>query len=217
MHYEHEKFLAADAAETQNQNQNTATTTMPTETDNATQSKVHPPTAAIDLISNLAEKFATAHAALAERVGEAHELMEMVRRQHLRPLTKAVAKAQEARANLLAMVESMPHLFVKPRTLVIHGIRCGFKKGQDKLEVTNVADTIQIIRTHLPDLAPALVRQPAPELAKAALGTLTDAQLAQIGVTVVPGKDETVAVSTTTNVDRLVAALLADPTETPEG
>lgn len=216
MDYEHEKFLAAEAAE--NQPQTTTTDTMPTDTDTTTtQSKVHPPTAPITLISTLAEKFAAAHAALAERVSEAHELMEMVRKQHLKPITKAVEKAQEARANLVAMIESMPHLFVKPRTLVIHGIRCGFKKGQDKLVVTSVADTVQMIRTHLPDLAAALIRQPAPELSKAALGTLPDAQLAQLGITTVAGKDETVAVSTLTNVDRLVAALLADPTETPEG
>ena len=81
---------------------------------------------------------------------------------------------------LSAAIEAAPHLFTKPKTLTIEGIRVGYVKGKGKIEWDNPATVCQLIRRHLPDQADALIiTKESPS--KPALAALTTCQIRKIG------------------------------------
>lgn len=196
MDFEHNKFLELD---------NPTTTTM---NDTAT-----PPPATLADIANLTGKLQEAHTKLCEAVTEMNHDIELVRQSHLSRLKRCVARAKELRSAVIAAIESTPALFIKPKSLILHGIKVGFKKLPDGILITDEATTIDLITTHCPELLPTLVRT-TEALNKKHLATLPPDTLQQIGVSIEPGAEETMAVPVDSNVDRLVKALMADEPET---
>ena len=45
-----------------------------------------------------------------------------------------MANVAQADANLKAAIEQAPGLFVKPRTIVLHGLKLGYQKGKGKID-----------------------------------------------------------------------------------
>lgn len=154
-------------------------------------------------------RYADARDLLAERVQALQNDIEQAKRRKLPGIKKAVAAAAEARDKLQAAIEESPELFVKPRTLVIAGIRVGYTKGAGKLTFDDPARVVALIRRHYPDQAEALIKITETPIRKA-LGNLSVAELKRIGVTVEETGDQVVIKPADSDVDKLVNALLAD-------
>lgn len=146
---------------------------------------------------------------LAERVQDLEAEVEKLKRRRLPGIKSAVHAAAQARDELSAHIEAHPHLFERPRTVVIAGIRVGLMKGKGKIEFDDKARVLRLIRKHLPDQVDSLVRVTEAPVKKA-LGNLSTAELKRIGCTVEETDDQIVIKPVDGNVDKLVSALLKE-------
>ena len=163
----------------------------------------------IDKIQRLTREYAYARDKLADRVAALQAEIEATKRQYMRGIKNAVRAASEARDKLHSAIEQNPHLFKRPRTLVVNGIRIGIQKGKGQVVYDDPAKLIELIRKHYPERADALiVTRETP--VKKALATLSVAELKKIGARVEESGDQVVIRATDTEVDKLVAALLRD-------
>lgn len=144
---------------------------------------------------------------VSERVQALEEEYAAARRRHLRGIKQAVAATNDARDRLAATLEDNRDAFTKRRTRVLHGVKIGFQKAKGKVSWTSPAQVLQLIRKHLPERAPQLIRT-KEEPVKTAIAELPTADLKRIGCTVTDSGDEMVIRPTDSETDKLVDALL---------
>lgn len=160
-------------------------------------------------IEQLTRTYADARDLLTSRVQVLQDEIEAARRRKLAGIKAAVASVAAAHDALHAAIEAEPDLFVKPRTLVLSGIRVGYTKGKGKLAFDDPAKVVALIRKHFPDQADVLVAT-KEEPVKKALSQLSGAELKRVGVTMTDTDDQVVIKATDDAVDKLVAQLLAE-------
>jgi len=168
-------------------------------------------TQSVDLgtIEKLCRKFRDEYNALAERCQTMNEEIEAVKRRRLQGIKSAVARANDARSELEQAIELAPHLFEKPKTMVIAGIRVGFTKQKGRLVFDDGGKVVALIRKHLPEQFDNLVSVKETPL-KGGLQQLSGAELKKIGVQIEADVDQVVVKSTDTEVDKLVNALISE-------
>lgn len=174
------------------------------------------PTAASEVslaaIEGKARLYADRRDDLAGVVRVLNDQVEALKRSALPEIKRAVARAAEAHGKLRDLVEGAPGLFVKPRTVIFHGIKVGFEKGKGKLVFENGDRVCELINKHFPELTEALIIvSQAPN--RKALGELAAADLKRLGVTVEDTGDQVVIRPTDTAVDKVVNALLKEAVE----
>jgi len=162
-------------------------------------------------IERRAKLFADAHAALATEVALLNDKLEAAKREHLADIRRLVDRCAERHSMLRALLELSPELFLKPRTLVLHGIEVGWRKQKGSLRIPDPERTIELIHKLLPRLADTLLRvTETPD--KRALADLPCADARRIGVEIIDATDEIVIKPTDSEVDKIVTALLKDAT-----
>jgi hypothetical protein len=154
-----------------------------------------------------AKQFAEARNLLAERVTTLQDALDALKRSNLPGIRKAVARCAELEAQLTEMVAESPELFVRPKTVVLHGIKLGYEKGKGGIHIEDEAKVIQLIRKRLPELAEQLIKTEEHAL-KNGLAQLTVQQLKSIGCTVIEAGERVVIRAVDKDVDKLVTALL---------
>lgn len=159
-----------------------------------------------------AKKLAEARAALAEDLQALQEETERLKRACLPKVKRGVARAAQLTAELLALVEGAPELFVRPKSVILHGLRLGYRKEAGKIEWDDGERVVELIRRHYPEQFDVLVKTTHRPV-KDALAQLPAVDLKRLGVRV--GEDgEVVFVKPVDSaVDRMVDALLKDATE----
>lgn len=160
-------------------------------------------------IEALTRDYARAHECLTERVKSLEEERSKITRQRMPGIKSAAVQIAEAHALLKAAIEAGPHLFQKPRTLVIHGVKVGLQKGKGEIKFANPENVIRLIRKHLSDQEDQLIAT-KESLVKAALSKLSIAELKKIGCQIVDTDDQVVIKAATAEIDKLVSALLAE-------
>ncbi len=165
------------------------------------------------------EKKTTAYASerqvLTARVQALQEAMEKLRKEHMPKIKLAVGKCAERHADVKALIEANPGLFVKPKTQVFAGIKVGYKKGGGSMDWDDDAQVVKLIRKHLPDQADLLIKTKETP-SKEALENVPASDLKKIGVTLTGAGDQVFIKATDSAVDKLVKALLADAEEDAE-
>ncbi len=164
-------------------------------------------------IERLTREFADARERLSGTVRTLEDRIEALKRQYLPGIRKQVGLAREKKSVLAAAIGDSPELFVKPRTVVISGIKIGFEKGKGSLGWESDEVVVKLIRKHFPGDADILIKTKETPLKKA-LSALSVADLKKIGVTVEETGDVVVIRPTDSEVDKLVDALLKDIDET---
>lgn len=122
-------------------------------------------------------------------------------------LRRQMAKLAELEQGLRDAVEAAPHLFIKPKTVVLHGMKVGFEKGPGRIVFDDPDQVVNLIDKKLPELAEVLViteRKPN----RKAMAQLTVQQLRALGATVEDAGDRVVVRAVNTDIDKLVLALL---------
>lgn len=154
---------------------------------------------------------ALAREKLACLVGALNEGIQAIKRGHMVRIKAAVNHAAESHDALRALIEEAPELFIKPRSVVFHGIKLGYQKGKGKIEWDNADRVVALIRKHFPEQASMLIVT-TEKPAKEALNNLTASELKKIGISVVEGDDAVFIKPTDSAVDKMVDALLKDAT-----
>lgn len=158
-----------------------------------------------------AKKYAEAREHLAGIVAAMNEGIEAIKRDNMKRLKKAVNEAAEHHDALKTLIETAPECFVKPRSVVLHGIKLGFQKGKGKIEWDDADQVVRLIKKHYPEQADVLIAT-SEKPAKEALANLTAAELKKLGVSVTDGGDAVFIKPADSAVDKMVDALLKDAT-----
>lgn len=169
----------------------------------------------IETVDFRAKQFAEARRILNERVTACKAERDAVMRRHLRGIKGAATACAQYQAELRQELEAHPELFVKPRTITLHGIKVGFQKGKGRIEWADPAKVVELIRRHLGEEGAGLIKVTETPIREALLA-LDLATLKKIGCTVVETGDQVVIKDTEDAVDKLVARLLADAGEEAE-
>jgi hypothetical protein len=160
-----------------------------------------------------AKAYAEQRARLAELVTALDDGLKALKKDHLPGIKRALARAAEKHAELQALIEDAPGLFVKPRTVILHGVKIGYAKAKGVIEVADRARTVALIKRLFPDQAETLlIVDEKPN--KTALAQLQVADLKRLGCTVSDSGDVIVIKAVDSEVDRMVDALLADAVDT---
>ena len=153
--------------------------------------------------------YARQRESLAAAVTELNDAIESLKRKHIGVIKRRVAVAAEAHNELSDVIKSAPHLFEKPRSVIIAGIKVGYQKGKGVLTWTNGDRVCELIEKHFPEEYETLVKVSMTPV-KGALAQKSAADLRRIGVTVEDTGDQVLIKPTDTAVDKLVSALLAE-------
>lgn len=162
-------------------------------------------------IEKRARQYAEAREHLADIVAALNEGIETLKRSHMKRLKKAVADAAEHHDALKALIEAAPGCFIKPRSVVLHGIKLGFAKGKGKIEWADAEQVVRLIKKHFPEQAGVLIST-SERPARDALNGLTAAELKKIGISITEGGDAVFIKPADSQVDKMVEALLRDAT-----
>ena len=122
-----------------------------------------------------------------------------------------VAAEEKAAAfeHLMALIQSSPQLFLRPRSITVDGVKAGYRKESDSLDWDDEQVVIRRIQAMLPDQVDLLIRTQTSLVADA-LPQLDATVLRQIGVRQVSGSDQAFVNIGDSDVDKLVKAILAD-------
>jgi hypothetical protein len=163
-------------------------------------------------IEEAARRYAGARTTLAEICEAFNRDLAAAKSRYVGRLKRAVAFAKEREAELKASIEESAELFVKPKTVVFHGVKVGFQKAKGKLEFDDPDQVVKLIRKHFPEQADVLINT-TEKPAKEALGQLSAAELKRLGISVVESGDQVLVKDTTSEVDKMVEAFLKDEVE----
>lgn len=168
--------------------------------------------ATLEYIDEKAQRFAGVRAKLTEQVAALNDEIEAARKRHLRAIKRLVESAAEAHGELLEAIADSKGLFVRPKSLTLHGVRVGFRKGTGGIEFEDGDQVVELIEKKLPDLADVLIiTKKKPN--KDALEQLTVDELKKIGCTIEDTGDVPFIKDAASDVDKLVKALLKEATE----
>jgi len=159
-----------------------------------------------------AKALAEAREYLGAIVGDLETSIEALKRDRMRDLKAAVRAWSEQHDKMKALIEAHPELFAKPKSVVMHGIRLGYRKGTGGLEFDDDEQVVKLIRKHFPEQFDVLVKTKETPV-KDALSQLTVTELKKIGVTVEATGDVVFIKPTDGAVDKLVKALMKSATE----
>jgi len=160
-------------------------------------------------IERLTKDYADWREQLSTRVKTLEEEINQIKRRHVPAIKKTVGAVMERQAKLKAAIEESAGLFVKPRTMILHGIKIGYQKSKGKISWADDDQVIKLIKKHFPEQADVLIKLTEKPV-KDALQQLTAADLKRIGVTIDDDGDLVVIKSTDTEIDKFVEALLKD-------
>ena len=166
-------------------------------------------------IDTAAAQYAATHNVLVERVRALQQQIASLKALHLPGIRSATEAASNARDALAARIDGAPHLFERPRTLVIRGIQCGFRSTPEGVTWDDASVVVQRIREHIHRDQAELLIEVTEKPVKKALQRLQADDLRRIGVTLVPSVDQIVARPVADDVDKLVQALLDEAAAEP--
>lgn len=161
----------------------------------------------LEIFEHKTQRYAEARQHLADAVAALNVAIAELHRDHLPGIKRALNKAFKHENELRALVEVHPHLFTKPRTVVLNGVQIGYEKGKGVVVIDDAEQCLKLIDKKLPELADTLViteRKPS----KKAIARLNVQQLKAIGCSVTGADDRVVVRAVDSAVDKLVTALL---------
>jgi hypothetical protein len=169
--------------------------------------------AAINELEGLAKQYRNDRDIVAERVKTLNDEIRVIYSRRLAGIKSAVAQAKDRKAKLNESVQAHQDLFVKPRTMTLHGITFGLKKGAGKI-TWECDDEVIIERAEKlfkdDPAALALLIANKKTLQKDALKMLDGKLLAKLGAEVEGTGDVVVIKSSDSDVDKLVARVLKE-------
>lgn len=131
-----------------------------------------------------------------------------IERRLLPGLESAAIQVAESQQDLLHAISENKHLFEKPKSHVLHGLRCGLQKQKGTLDIPDPKAVIERIKKILPDRENDLInRTESP--AKKSLEKLDGGTLKRLGIGISDDMDVPFVKQTDTTAEKLIKAILA--------
>lgn len=166
--------------------------------------------ATLAAIEAATKSYADRRGLLALKIERLNTKIEELKRLYLPAIKELAADTANAKTQLEALIDDSRDLFVKPRSIIISGIKVGLQKGKGGLEYGDESTVIRLIRKHFPADQQELLIKTTEKVVKKALGELDVATLKKIGVTVQGTGDEILIKAADSDVDKIVSALLGE-------
>lgn len=110
-------------------------------------------------------------------------------------------------AALTEAISNNPDLFDKPKTRVFAGIKVGFRKGTDTVEIHDEDTTVKLIEENFPKEKSETLIKVEKSVIKSALKTLEKDELKKVGCDQKKGEETVVIASIESAVDKFITAL----------
>lgn len=160
-------------------------------------------------IEKQTQEFAEKRKCLETRVQRLKDEIEAVKRRHLPAVKIAAEDVAACQAALHETIKDSPDKFRKPKSLVIGGVRVGFKKEKGKILFEDEETVIRLIRKHLSAQEEQLIKT-TEKVLKGGLAHLSGAELKKIGVEVKADSDQVLIKPIGDDIDKFVSALLEE-------
>jgi len=160
-----------------------------------------------------ARTFSEKRTVVKELATDLQDKIAALQRQFMPRIRRAVEAATEAELDLRGLVEAAPGLFVKPKTVIFHGIKVGFVKGKGGITWDDADKVCGLIHRHYTGAAAEALLHITEKPDKEALAKLSVAELKKIGCEVTETEDAVVVKSTDSEIDKVVTALLKSAVE----
>ena len=168
--------------------------------------------ATLGKIEEAAKGYSKSHAALSHLMQDLELELSTIKQAYLPDIKSALKVAKKDHSVLNDLIEGSDDQFVKPRTITLHGIKCGLKKEKGKLVIANAESTCKLIKKNMEDSADVYIKTEEKPIKKA-LENLDAKMLKKIGVQVTSDSDVVVIKSIDSEIEKMVDALLADVEE----
>jgi hypothetical protein len=174
-----------------------------------TEPDVKPTLHEIEVVASI---YSIRRAALAGIVAAMTAEIDRIKRKHLSELKRTLAEVAEREADLRNKIAQRPDLFVRPRSVIMHGIKFGYNKSRGGIEYEDADQVIKLIRKHFPERADVLIIT-SERPAKEALEKLSGADLKRLGCTVKDTGDIVFVKPADSDVEKMVDVLLKGAVE----
>jgi hypothetical protein len=164
----------------------------------------------LEQIAKATRQYADARRELTALVDATNRRMRLIYEDNLAHIRKLLARANDSRDALETLILAAPEFFNRPRTIVLHGVRIGLRKGKGGLEWDDEDQVLRLIKKLLPEQADVLIRTTEQPI-KNALAELPAADLKRLGVCVEETGDVPVIQPADTAADKLVKAFFKTP------
>lgn len=130
-----------------------------------------------------------------------------VKAKHLPKLKRQAAAVARLEADLYSLIERGPHLFERPRTITLHGIKVGFSVAEGKLTWNCEDETLLArLKNQYGKFADDYI-QVKESVRKDALKDLTATSLAKLGCTIAGAGDQVVLKRVDSDIEKLINKL----------
>lgn len=161
-------------------------------------------------IEQLSADYATAMTDLAYEMGVLESAVRALKAKYLPGIKRDAARAAAVKAKLKARIEESPEQFIKPRTLLFHGVKVGFAKSKGTVSWSDEDAVIRRIRERLPKDQVELLIRSKENVHKPAVYDLVAADLKRLGIEITDAGDQVVIKLTDSDIEKIVDALLKD-------
>lgn len=161
---------------------------------------------ALTRIENRARTYNELHGELSDLISELNDEIDALTCEKMPAIKKLAARVASQHAELEAAIIAAPQLFQKPRTLTLHGIKCGFRKSEGRIEFDDSELVVKKIYQNFDAPEPYLriVTQPNKE----ALATLPRTELKRLGCRIVDTTDVVVIKSVDSDIEKRINVFL---------
>ncbi len=161
---------------------------------------------AMTRIENRAHVYNELRGELADLIGELNDEIDALTRERMPVIKKLATRVAAQHTDLEAAITAAPHLFQKPRTITLHGIKCGFRKNEGRIEFDDPDLVVKKIYQNFDAPEPYLriVTQPNKE----ALATLPGADLKRLGCRIVDTTDVVVIKPADSDIEKKINTFL---------
>jgi len=164
----------------------------------------------LEIITELARKYKLAYEALHSETQSLIDELTLVKEEHFSKIYRQLKQVQKIKRQLITALDDNHQLFVKPKSLVLHEVRLGFKVSKEDYVFDDEVAVIEAIKDQFPPNAVQALVGSREYLRKSALADLTSEDLQAIGVEKVEASDEAFVRPEKTLDEKFINSLLQE-------
>lgn len=163
----------------------------------------------LEEIEELTTRYAAAHDQVRDLVREIEARIARIKRESSARLHDAVKTLSARYGELYIALDGAKSQFETKKTRTFSGVKVGYLKLPGRVEIRDEEKTIALIRETVPKAQAELLIRARESVDKKACADLTAADLKRLGIRITDDTDVIVIKPTDSEIDKLVAALLA--------
>ncbi len=160
-------------------------------------------------LEKLTREYSDVRNVVVKRMQALEDEIAACKRKHLAGIKRAVAATIEKHSLLEVAVQASLEIFVRPRTVIFHGVKIGLQKRKGKLKWESKEQVIRLIKKYFPKQQDILI-QITEKPVESSLKYLSDIKLKKLGISITDTGDAVIIKAADAEIDKLVNAYLRD-------